>query len=344
MEYVERMIRFVKEQICAVRVTMPYKTIPKRMTIEIVHHVIILMNSIPWKGSLYNILSPREIVTGKKFRGPTIHIGQYIQGLVGGTNSTDQERSIDALYLERVENGSGHIVFKLDTKVVISFNRVVVIPTPKRIIDRVNEMGTSEKQPEVVQFTNRDRRVSINDLDLNLDDDDDDDSNASDESFDHDKEYQEEFEKEEKTRFDDLATDEVQDDHFQFPFQQHQAATLLTDNPSKIRSAKIRSVNKMKRKKIQRKPEDDDDNDGNDNFNEDDDTTSNSGVNDDNDESADKTQEETKPRENELDFTLDGTYWSNGTVGSKTDLYMLSAITTYNNVDGLHGLGSTPQY
>ena len=55
-------------------------------------------------------------------------------------------------------------------------------------------------------------------------------------------------------------------------------------------------------------------------------------------------EKKTKPRANELDSTLDGTYWSNGTVGSKTDLYMLSAITTYKNIDGLHGLRSTPQY
>ena len=47
VEFVERMIRFVKERIRTVRVTMPYKTIPKRMTIEMVHRVIILMNSLP---------------------------------------------------------------------------------------------------------------------------------------------------------------------------------------------------------------------------------------------------------------------------------------------------------
>ena len=145
VEYVERMIRFVKEQIQTVRVAMPYKTIPKGMTFEMVHRVIILMNSIPRKGSLHSILSPREIVTGNKFRCPTIHIGQYIQGLVGATNRVDQERSIDALYLGRAENGSGHIVFKLDTKAVVSVNRVVLVPTPLTIIDRVIKMGHSEK-------------------------------------------------------------------------------------------------------------------------------------------------------------------------------------------------------
>ena len=88
-------------------------------------------------------------------------------------------------------------------------------------------------------------------MDLNLNDNGDDDSNASDESFNHDEEYQDEFDKEEKTRFEDLATDEVQDDHFQLPFQQHQA--LMTTIQPKARSAKGRSVKGRKQKANKRK-------------------------------------------------------------------------------------------
>ena len=183
VEFVKRMIRFVKEQIRAGRLSMLFKNVPKRMTIKMVHRVVILMNSISRKGSLHSILSSREMVTGKKFRCPTIRIGQYIQGIIGGTNDTDEERSIDALYLGRANNGSSHIIFKLDTKTVVSVNRVVLISTPTTIIDTVNEIGRSEKQPEGVHITDKDGRVTISDLDLNLDDDDDDNSNASEESF-----------------------------------------------------------------------------------------------------------------------------------------------------------------
>ena len=97
-------------------------------------------------------------------------------------------------------------------------------------------------------------------------------------------------------------------------------------------------------KKIQRKFDHDDDDDGDNNYNEVNNTTSNSGVNDDEDESADEIVKEAKPRANKLGSTLDKTFWSNGTLGSKTDLYVLSAIITYNNIDGLHGLRSSPQY
>ena len=75
-------------------------------------------------------------------------------------------------------------------------------------------------------------------------------SNTSDKSFDHDKEYQKEFEKERKDE--DLATNKVQEDHFQLPFQQHH--DLLTDNLSKMRSvwkSKKKGTKKRKRQQIQ---------------------------------------------------------------------------------------------
>ena len=106
------MIRFVKERIQVVRVDMLYKAIPKRLTIEMVHRVVVLMNSLPRKGSLHSILSPRKILTSNMFRCPTICIGQYKQGLVGAANDTEQGRSINALYLGRMDNGSGYSVFK----------------------------------------------------------------------------------------------------------------------------------------------------------------------------------------------------------------------------------------
>jgi hypothetical protein len=94
----------------------PYKKIPKRFTIEMLHKVTMLINSLPKQNGIHSVLSPREIATGKKFRCLTIKIGQYVHGHTGGSNITDQERSIDALYIGRADNGSGHIVFKLNTK------------------------------------------------------------------------------------------------------------------------------------------------------------------------------------------------------------------------------------
>ena len=61
-------------------------------------------------------------------------------------------------------------------------------------------MGASVKQLEGIQFTNIDRKVTIHDLDLNRADDCDNDSNTSDDSLDHDKEYQKGFDNNKKRR------------------------------------------------------------------------------------------------------------------------------------------------
>jgi hypothetical protein len=67
IETVERQIRFLKERIRAVWLMMPYKRIPKRFTIEMVRKVTMLINSLPKSNGIHSVLSPREIVTGKKF-------------------------------------------------------------------------------------------------------------------------------------------------------------------------------------------------------------------------------------------------------------------------------------
>jgi hypothetical protein len=72
VETVERQIRFLKERIRSVRMMMPYKRIPERFTIEMVHRVTMLINSLPKQNGIHLILSPSEIVTGKKFRCPSI--------------------------------------------------------------------------------------------------------------------------------------------------------------------------------------------------------------------------------------------------------------------------------
>lgn len=142
------------------------------------------------KEVFHHILCLREIVTENKFRYPTICLGQYIQKLLGSINNTELERSINVLYLGQVDNDSGHIVFKVDTKVVVSVDSVVVIPTTKTVVGRIDEMGLSEKKPEGIQFTNRDSRVSTNNLNLNLNNIDDNNSNVSDKNFNHDEDYQ----------------------------------------------------------------------------------------------------------------------------------------------------------
>ena len=86
------------------------------------------------------------IILGIQLQLPTTKCGQYVQGHVGGPNDTDVERTIDSLYIGRNDNGSGHWVFKLDTKECISVNRITVIPMSDDFIQRINEMGAQDDQ------------------------------------------------------------------------------------------------------------------------------------------------------------------------------------------------------
>jgi hypothetical protein len=218
VETIERQIRFVKERIGSVRMMLPYKKLPIRFLIELVSRVTMLMNSIPKKSGIHRIISPRELITGKKLRIPEHHIGQYVQGHTGGNNDTGKERSVDALYTGRADNGSGHVVFKLSTKQQVSVNRVTAITPTADHIKLVEDIAESENHPEGLEFANINGKVTLDDFIEGINDDD---SNASDDDFVHDEEYQKQFNEETRLEKNEgLAVDKDQADAFGNDLQQ----------------------------------------------------------------------------------------------------------------------------
>jgi hypothetical protein len=181
-----------------------------------------LMNSIPKKGGIHWIISPREPIIGKKLRVPEHHIGQYVQGHTGGNNDTGKERSVDALYIGRAFNGSGHVIFKLSTKQRVSVNRVTTIAPTANHIKLVEDIAEAENQAEGLEFANINDKVTLDDFIEGINDgDNDDDSNASDDDFVHDKEYQKEFNEETRLEKNEgLAVDKDQADAFGNDLQQ----------------------------------------------------------------------------------------------------------------------------
>jgi hypothetical protein len=126
------------------------------------------------------------------------------------------------LYIGEADNGSGHIVFKLDTKQPVSVNRIPTIPTTEAIIKTVNDIGDGESQPEGVEFSDMHGRITLEDFAAN---DNDDDSNASDADIKMDEEYHDEvkddlmLEKQEGIIGNDDP--DSQEDYFQNPIQLH---------------------------------------------------------------------------------------------------------------------------
>jgi hypothetical protein len=351
VETVERQIRFLKERIRAVRMMMPYDKLPKRFTIEMVHRVTMLINSIPKQNGLHSIISPREIVTGKKFRCPSIKIGQYVQGHTGGSNNTGEERSIDSLYIGRADNGSGHEVFKLSTKQPVSVNRVTIIPTNEATIKTVNNIGEGENQPEGIEFSDLNGRVTLEDSAAN-DIENDDDSNASDDDFEIDKEYEEEAQREVELEEEDgiFGNDDPdsQEDYFQTPIQQHNTNVSNNNEPTSVVVHRRKRSNnntvvaltnattpvlleckKQKKKKSTDEEAADDNLEDDPPINTDTDSVENSSAND-----VD-ISDDTSPKELESDL---GPYW---TLAHSTQAYVLNTIATYSNIEASK---STPQY
>jgi hypothetical protein len=200
-----------------------------------VHTVTKLINSLPKQNGIHSVISPREIVTGKKFRCPTIKIGQYVQGHTGGTNSTDMERSMYALNIGRADNGSGHSVFKLNTKQVVYVNRVTEISTSEATKKIVNDIGNEEQQPEGIEFSNMNGCVTLQDFADNANDED---SNASDDNFALDEEYKNEMLDEAKLEMQEGIVGnndpDLQDDYFQNPIQQHDANVRDNNKPESV--------------------------------------------------------------------------------------------------------------
>ena len=93
-------------------------------------------------------MSARQLVTGKVLRIPTCKIGEYVHGHLPTTNKTDKPRTIEGLYLGPDDNGTGHHIFKLNTKQPINVPRITKAPMTQSIIDLVNNMGKEEGHEE----------------------------------------------------------------------------------------------------------------------------------------------------------------------------------------------------
>ena len=89
-----------------------------------------------------------------------------MQAKVPTKKETDEERTMDTLYIGPKNNGTGYYVFMLKTKEKILMPKVTPIPMPKLIINVVNEMGTKEGEVEDIQFGNLYNDVTIDDIEI----------------------------------------------------------------------------------------------------------------------------------------------------------------------------------
>jgi Reverse transcriptase (RNA-dependent DNA polymerase) len=159
---IERRIRVVKERSRATRHSLPFKRLPKLLTIHIVFHAVKLLNFFPTRGGISDTLSPKTIMSGETLdykKHLCLQIGQYCQvhEEVAPRNSMNP-RTKGAIALGPSGNLQGGFKFMaLDTGKKIIRRSWDVIPMPDLVIDRVNTLGGD--QPEQLTFTDRHGRL-----------------------------------------------------------------------------------------------------------------------------------------------------------------------------------------
>ena len=101
------------------------------------------------------MMSLRQILFGKKFKLPLCKISELVMAYdVKSTNKTSEPRAFYALYIGLNDSGTGHQVFKLSMKKVLTTPKCKPVPMPNNVIKVVNNMGIQDKIPFRIQFHN----------------------------------------------------------------------------------------------------------------------------------------------------------------------------------------------
>ena len=74
----ENAIKFVKERVRCVQSELPFRKLPRRFTIEMVKRLVVLINSFRRRTGIHSVMSPRQILYGRKFIPPLCKIGELV--------------------------------------------------------------------------------------------------------------------------------------------------------------------------------------------------------------------------------------------------------------------------
>ena len=167
--FIERGIRFVKERNRCVRLMLPkeIKRLPARLMRELVVSAVKMINSRRRKRGVHPVMSPREIVTGKRMVLPSYPPGAYMYSVKGRTtNSIDNMRTFAALYLCPNDERGGYFVYNIATMQRSSACRVIrinkkPIPMTDLIIDTINKQAKEDKQG--IESGDINMRTKVND-------------------------------------------------------------------------------------------------------------------------------------------------------------------------------------
>ena len=130
-----------------------------------VKRVVVLINSFRRKLGVHPVMSPRQILFGKKFKTPLCKIGELVMAYnVASINKTTGPRAFFALYIGPNDSGTGHIVFKLSTKQLVTTPKCKPKPMAEDIVTVVNKIRKKEEMPNRIKFQNIHHEATLSDL------------------------------------------------------------------------------------------------------------------------------------------------------------------------------------
>ena len=110
-------------------------------------------------------MSPRQILFGKKFKTSLFKIGELVMAYdVTANNKTTIPRAFYALYIGPNNSSTGHQVFKLLSKRLVTTPKCKPVPIPDDVIQVVNDMGKQEGMPNGIQFHNINQESTLADM------------------------------------------------------------------------------------------------------------------------------------------------------------------------------------
>ena len=113
----ENTIRFVKKRLRSIQSETPYIKYPKRLTVEMAEHAIVLIKLFRRKSRVHPMMSLRQILFSKKVKTPLYKMKERVMAYnVKANNKILRLRAFYELYIGPNDGGTGHSVFKLSTK------------------------------------------------------------------------------------------------------------------------------------------------------------------------------------------------------------------------------------
>jgi hypothetical protein len=158
---IERQMCTMKERARDIRSTLPFKCLPARMIIELVHFSTLWLNAFPPSSGVSDTFSPRTIMTGTSLdyiKHCQVPFGAYVETHEENSpTNTMYKRTRGAICLGPSANFQGSYKFMcLPTGKKIVRKQFTELPMPDSVIKRVKAITARDKRSGNMVFSARD--------------------------------------------------------------------------------------------------------------------------------------------------------------------------------------------